>query len=140
MSYAFQSAWAFARNSVSRAFIVKSLVATAAAVAVGIASPAAHASVLDFVLANFTNQPIVSVWTASPNGQTWYAVQAAYVPQDGGYQKIEFPLGNLSANCEAHIKVRFAGGVERYWRNVNLCGIRAFGVSIERGEVKGYTY
>ena len=140
MSHIIQYARAFGRQSVSRSFIVRSGRTAAAAVTMGVASLAAHASVLDFVLTNFTNQPIVNVWTAIPSGGVWQVVQNAYVPQDGGYQKIEFPLGNFSNTCEMHVKVRFSGGVERYWPNVNLCSIRSFGVSIERGEVKGYTY
>lgn len=121
---------------------VHGAVSAAAALALTFVSSQATAlSDVDFDILNRTNQSIVKMWTAPASSGYWgYSVRNAFVPS-GGSIRVLFDVGSdVSKTCRYDLKVLFDGGIEKYWRNLNLCAVQGISVTVIGSEVTGITY
>jgi hypothetical protein len=92
-----------------------------------------YPSHLNFSLKNETDQHIIQLWAKDHSSSFWgEPLSNFFVAAAGGFRTIE---PNESLPCILDISIKFSGGEEYRFDNLNLCQISKITIAVEDGRV-----
>ncbi len=87
---------------------------------------------LSFTMINYTNQPIIRLWTSPTTSSYWNEAGNVYVPRNGGRQRTTFDSAAYGSDCYQDLKIQFQGGVIRTIEHIYLCGVSSIAIDVNR--------